>query len=177
MKDLSAILRREAATFLDSSSGPRSVEEINSGSCADFASYIIESYGEIYGLDLVDSYDFYEDGIWDKSFGMEQSGNAKYVTDDFLCSHPVMHTLYKIASIDKNYLSSHVFMYSKITRMFYDAERPDGVSDPFELPIFGRFINEAKEALTIDKKEAVFDLQSAVDSLSESKKNTSPKIG
>lgn len=174
---LPEILQHETSILIGDGSEVKTAKDINSGSCADFADFIVRYYGEEYNLNIVDSYDFYEDGIWDKSFGVEKSGNVKHVSDDYLRSHPTMTALIEIASADKNYLSSHIFIHSKITGKFYDAEKPDGVTDPFELPIFGRFIDEAKHSLVINGKVGYFNLQSAVDQLADSTKSSAPKMG
>lgn len=128
----------------------KSPKDINSGLCADFADFMIKKYKKEFDLYFVDSYDFYEDGIWKDSFGITKGDHEKFVSKDQLHKSDIMQKLIKIAKQNKNLLASHVFIYSRKTGLFYDAERVDGVESPFELPIFQRFIDECESNVSED---------------------------
>lgn len=170
MSDTNAIskaIKSFSADWLaNESNHEKSVMEINQGRCYEFAEAFLNKYGSTLELEMADAYDCYKPNA--------DEYNIAPAVDYYL-----METLLEIFE-EHDHMATHTFIYSEKHGLYFDAECTDGVENPLELPMFRRFIREFEgyETFEIDMSEpTVFDLQSAVDSLAESQKTTSPKIG
>ena len=112
----------------------RCAEEINEGFCADFADDIMSEYKDAFSLEFCDSFDLYnEDVLFSALYSHVSENNA------------TLKRLLVIAKADMNCKAEHTFLYSWDTKKFYDAEAPQGVTDPLDLPIFKRFCDEVEQ--------------------------------
>ncbi len=113
---LPSLLEKYAKSFADD---PDKIEEINSGLCADFAdTFRVKVSQEGYNGTALDI-----EGIYDS-----EDAERHDFDDDVLLSAASLGAV------------GHTFLMFE--DRFYDAEAPEGVDHPQDLPIFGRVKTE-----------------------------------
>lgn len=118
--------------------------DIGSGLCDTFAMDVIQELGGYqsspvteYGLDNFALPG--EDGHADPPYAYDLDVFAQFG----ITSPPEGWTWEELGEVD---LSGHVFLGpSKPPGKFYDAEAPEGVSTPFDLPFFQRYLREHRK--------------------------------
>ncbi len=136
--DITELLKKEVESWI--SEEYPTAKDINSGGCADFADSFISQHKEKFSLGLADSYDFYDDVINSDMYAHMDKNS------------PLLLNLIELAKGQgEEYRTSHVFIYCKTNKRFYDAECIEGVCDPIDLLTFQRYYNEV--LALIEKKQ------------------------
>lgn len=129
------------------------VEDINNGLCMDFAEFVVEKCGgETNDLFAIDETSFYVDTQEEA----HENGWADVVaTNDGGCWNKEMLDRYGYpkGGVSEFHLGFHAWIIHK--RKHYDAEAPDGVSTPWELPCFKRMA--AREGLLHEDDEIEYE--------------------